>query len=84
MAIVLPFPRVRDRAFVRRHAARMASLSHRAAEKHLACQLRVQVETMRKRGVDPELIEAQRRDLETAIRSHLAFCARSHPTGGAA
>jgi hypothetical protein len=38
------------------------------AEKHLAHQLRVQADTMKRRGIAPDLINAQIRSLETAIR----------------
>jgi hypothetical protein len=81
MTHVLPFPRIRDRGFVWRIARRMAELPPRTAEKHLAYQLRIQVETMQRRGIAPDLIERQRADLEAAVRGE--FCDLSM-TGGAA
>jgi hypothetical protein len=70
-ATVVPFPRTRDRAFVQRHAARMADLSQTTAEKHLAAQLDVQRTTMTRRGIEPELIEKHLQALECAIRCEL-------------
>jgi hypothetical protein len=69
--LVLPFPRVRDRAFVRRHAALMASYSANAAEKHLSTQLDLQRRTMVRRGIDPSSIHEQVKALEAAIRAEL-------------
>jgi hypothetical protein len=69
--MIVPFPRHRNRRFVRRHAARMAELSPVTAEKHLRHQLSIQVETMLKRGIDPDAVERERRSLETAIRAEL-------------
>ena len=59
-AIVLPFPRSRDRAFIIRHAGIMAAASSTAkAEAHLQRQLTIQRETLQRRGVAPEVISAE-------------------------
>jgi hypothetical protein len=71
IALVIPFPATRRRSFIRRHAARMAALPERTAEKHLAHQLNVQVETMHRRGIPADVIECERRSLEAAIRAEL-------------
>jgi hypothetical protein len=71
MAEVVPFPRCRDRRYVRKQAAVMASYSHPAAEKFLQTQLDLQTRTMAKRGIAPELIAEQVRALECAIRAEL-------------
>jgi hypothetical protein len=70
-ARVIPFPAFRRRGFIQRHAARMATLPPATAEKHLAQQLRVQVETMQRRGITSDLITTQVRALETAVRCEL-------------
>jgi Family of unknown function (DUF6074) len=70
-ARILPFPLTRRRGFICRHAARMAVLPPTRAERHLAYQLRLQVETMERRGVAADLITAHVRALETAIRCEL-------------
>lgn len=67
-AVVLPFPPSRRRDFVWRQARHMADLSPAAAERHLQRQLRVQGETMSRRGIDPGAIDAELRDLERSIR----------------
>ncbi|MBB5754344.1 DUF6074 family protein [Prosthecomicrobium pneumaticum] len=71
MSAVVPFPRTRDRRFIRRHALRMAESAPSTAEKLLAHQLRIQTDTMRKRGIDERLIEQERRAIEGAIRGEL-------------
>ncbi len=68
MAVVIPFPRTRDRDFAKRIARRMSELPPPTAEKHLANQLRVQVETMQRRGIAHDMIEEQRRQIEAAVR----------------
>jgi len=70
---VIPFPRTRNRPFVLKHAARMAKLPQKTAEKHLAHQLQVQAQTMTKRGIAPEIIEDEIRALESAIRAELWY-----------
>src|SRR3712207_4029426 len=44
-ARIVPFPRVRNQRFILKHAARMAGLPERTAEKLLYHLLQVQVET---------------------------------------
>lgn len=68
MAEIIPFPRVRNRRFVRKQAAFVGSYRRDVAEKHLAQQLKVQRETMTKRGIAPDRVEAEMRALELAIR----------------
>jgi hypothetical protein len=80
-ARIIPFPRVRDHGLVWRIARRMAELPPHTAEKHLAYQLRVQIETMQRRGISPDLIEQQRASVETAVRRELNHF---DATGGAA
>lgn len=66
--VVLPFPRYRDRTFIRRHGQRMAA-APRGAERYLAAQLRVQRETMLRRDIDPALVDDEIRCLEATIRA---------------
>jgi hypothetical protein len=67
MATVIPFPRARHSRFVEKHAANAASMSVDAGEKYIAYQMRVQLETMLRRGVTPDLAEAEVEALELAI-----------------
>jgi hypothetical protein len=66
-AEVLPFPRIRHRRFVVRHAQRMAHLPLPTVEKHLAHQLEFQRSTMIKRGIGADLITKEVAQLERAI-----------------
>jgi hypothetical protein len=68
---IIPFPRARNRRFVLKHVARMAKLPARTAEKHLAHQLRLQVKTMTRRGIEQEVIEQEISTLESTIRTEL-------------
>lgn len=69
-AIVLPFPRSRDRRFIRRHAAHMAQASTTAkADAHLQRQLKIQRETLERRGVSEDVIMAELMAIEGNIRA---------------
>ena len=69
-AVIIPFPRSQNRQFIRRHAARMAQASTAAkAEAHLARQLGIQAETLRRRGVVPEVARAELQAIEGNIRA---------------
>lgn len=71
MGRVTPFPRVRHRPFVLKHAANVSRMSEYAGERYLAQQLDVQRKTMTKRGIESDLIGADIRALECAIRTEL-------------
>jgi hypothetical protein len=73
MSNVIPFPLSRRRAFVQKHAARMAVLSREAAECHLRRQLDIQTDTLAKRGILPAIIVHEIRALEAAIRLELTW-----------
>lgn len=69
-AIVLPFPRSRDRAFILRHAGHVAGASSTAkAEAHLQRQLQIQRGTLERRGVAFAAIEAELKAIEGNIRA---------------
>lgn len=68
-AIIVPFPRSRDRGFIRRHAAHMAQARTAAkAEAHLNRQLGIQAETLRRRGVASDIARAELQAIEGNIR----------------
>jgi hypothetical protein len=81
VSVILPFPRSRHSSFVIRHARRMAELSRDAGEKYLSQQLDIQAETMRRRGVAPELVEEECNRLEVAIRSMFRHVVLRQPGG---
>jgi len=66
-AIVVPFPLTRRHGFAARHAEIIASLKPKSAKRHLEHQLRVQRETMRRRGIAEELIERELSAIATKI-----------------
>ena len=82
-AIVLPFPRVRHRGFIAKHAGRMVGLPSTTAEKYLARQLAVQRETMVRRGIAIASIDQELSALEGAIRAAMWRLGRSIPDGAA-
>src|SRR5215203_5436015 len=58
-AVVIPFPVTRRRDFIRRSAARLAETAPNTAEKLLAHTITIQIETMARRGIAPDLITQQ-------------------------
>jgi hypothetical protein len=70
MAQVLPFPSVR-RGSPRARAQTLIGYSDRGAERALAAQLRASREAMKRRGIDPDLIEKDLSSLECAIRTEM-------------
>jgi len=67
-AEIIPFPLVRRRAFIQRRAARIAEASAKTAGKLLAHSVRVQVDTMRRRGIAGAAIAREAKALEAALR----------------
>ncbi|MGU3337185.1 DUF6074 family protein [Methylobacterium mesophilicum] len=69
-ASIIPFPRARDRRFIRRHAGHMATASTTAkAEAHLQRQLSIQRETLERRGVAKDALSAELAAIEGNIRA---------------
>ena len=68
---IVPFPQVRRRRFVRRHAIRLAGLPYKTAEKLLCATLNQQAEVMTRKGIPAAVIERESRNLESAIRAEL-------------
>jgi hypothetical protein len=71
---IVPFPADRRRAFIHKHAAIMARCSPVKADAHLRQQLRVQAETMRRKGISEDVVADEVRRLETAIKNELWTC----------
>lgn len=66
-AEIVPFPQIRRRCFILRHARYFAGC--RQPEKYLQGQLCVQLETMLRRGIRRDLAERECRELSLAIRA---------------
>lgn len=56
---------------IERQARRYTELNPDAAERHIAHQIKVQADAMRRKGIDEVLIERECRCFETAIRALL-------------
>jgi hypothetical protein len=68
---LIPFPQIRRRRFVMRHAIRLAGLPHKTAEKLLAATLKQQAAVMARKGIPAAMVERESRSLENAIRAEL-------------
>jgi len=80
-AVVVPFPYIRRRVFIERQASRAAALNPDAADRHVRYQVQVQVDAMRRRGIDEQLILREARCLENAIRAALCGTFGNAPGG---
>ena len=78
---VIPFPRVRNRPWIARHARRMTEMSQEAAERHLRRHLQTMAEALRRMGIPAEVVANQVYSAERAIRAELW---RSEMTPGGA
>lgn len=72
---VVPFPLARRRDMIERQARRYTELNPDAAERHIANQVKIQADAMRRKGIDEALIERECRCFEGAIRALLAKAA---------
>lgn len=70
-ATVVPFPLARRRTMIDRQARYAAELNPSAAERHIAQQVKIQGDAMRRRGIDEGLIERELKCFEAAIRAAL-------------
>jgi hypothetical protein len=70
-ATITPFPSARRGAFIRKHAERMTTLTPTHSDAHLRHQLKIQADTMRRRGISEETIAREIRSLESSIRTEL-------------
>lgn len=67
-ASIIPFPRVKNRAFVTRHAIRMTEMAPEKGEAHLRRLLDQQQEVMRKRGIPESVIAEEARAVRARCR----------------
>jgi hypothetical protein len=81
MASVIPFPIARRRSFIERQAVRAAELNPDAGERHIRAQVDLQIRAMRRKGIPDDLIAAEARIMENAIRAAL-WHAVMRPGGG--
>jgi hypothetical protein len=70
-AAIVPFPAKARGAFIARLVAQVAARSPLVGEKHLAHQLRVQGEALRRKGVPEPAVRREVAALEAAVRTEL-------------
>jgi hypothetical protein len=68
---VIVFPLARRRDFVLKHAAHMHELSAEQAYLHLSKQLKVQANTLRRKGIAESVIDVEINNLRIAVRAEL-------------
>jgi hypothetical protein len=71
MAEIVPFPLIRRKAFIERHARLIAGMGAEAGERHLRRQLLIQFDALERKGVACETIEREVLTLGSAIRAAL-------------
>jgi len=70
-AAIIPFPANRRTGFILRQASRAAELSDDSSERYIAHQVKLQRDSMLRRGVPVDLVELESACLERAIRNAL-------------
>ncbi|PSO29838.1 DUF6074 family protein [Bradyrhizobium sp. MOS002] len=70
-AAVFPFPLARRRDMIARQARYAAELSADAGERHIAHQVKLQADAMRRKGVSEDLIAREIACMDRAIRALL-------------
>jgi hypothetical protein len=70
---ILPFPLVRRRAFIAKQAAHAALMNPDAGERYVRYQLKIQRDSMLRKGVAEHLIDRELKCLEIAIRTKMVF-----------
>ena len=79
-AVVFPFPLARRQDMITRQSRYAAELNVHSAERFIQQQLKIQGDSMRRRGVEEDLIRRELRCMELEIRSRLLHLS---VTGGA-
>jgi hypothetical protein len=68
-ALILPFPITRRHGFIKKQAARAASMNTDSAVRYVEHQLTVQRDAMRRRGIAENLIDRELYLMAMAMRS---------------
>ncbi len=82
-AEVIPFPKTKNRPFIRKQVAHAAGMSEKVGNNYLRIQLDKQRETMARRGIDPAVIDSEIAAMEAAIRAELSRYGSRQPGGAA-
>ena len=70
-ASIVPFPLARRRNMITRQSRYAAELNPDAAERFIQQQLKIQGDSMRRRGIEEDLIDRELKCMEFEIRSRL-------------
>jgi hypothetical protein len=71
-AIVLPFPIARRRAFIRKQVSHAALINPKAGVRYLQHQLRIQADSMRRKGIAEDLVQRELRFMRRALQVEFA------------
>ena len=82
-AEVIPFPKTKNRPFIRKQAAHAAGMSEKGGNNYLRIQLDKQRDTMERRGIDPAVIDREIAAMDAAIRAELSRYGTRQPGGAA-
>jgi hypothetical protein len=67
-AAIVPFPPASRQKFISRQANQASELNAAASERHILCQLKIQADLMRRRGIDEDLIARELKCMESTLR----------------
>jgi Family of unknown function (DUF6074) len=68
MAQIVPFPLTRRRAFIAKQANHVSWMRPAAAEKYIQYQVKIQGDTLRRKGISEDLIQRELTCFEIAVR----------------
>ena len=68
-AVIFPFPIVRRHGFIRKQAEHVALMKPDAGVRYLRHQFEVQAKTMRRKGIDEDLIVRELRCMRNALQA---------------
>lgn len=71
-AAILPFPIARRKYFIAKQASHAALINPDAGVRYLEHQLDVQAETMRRKGINEDLIQRELRCMRLALQAEFA------------
>ena len=71
-AAVFPFPIIRRHGFIRKQASHAALMNPDSGVRYLQHQIDVQAETMRRRGINEDLIQRELHCMRRALQTEFA------------
>ena len=79
-AEVLPFPLARRAEMIQRQADYALSLKPAKGEQHIARQMQIQADIMRRRGIPAKIIERELASMDAAIRAAMWHAVMDTPS----